>query len=424
MHKVGLVSAFDGPTEGDKDGFAFRTELSTLDGFLYSALASKLYPRKVREMTEHPNFTTKFDGGTYLVTTSPERKYKQIELIGKGGYGAVILCRRKRDRQLYAVKIIEVEEEKRHLRKQLKEMEILAALQGSPYIVGFVECLFVKHTRLAEWLVKDLKTDRYLWCVMELCGKDIWACMKDIGHPLNIKQILSVCAQTLLALEYIHEKKIVHRDIKGLNILTTQTGRIKICDFGFSEYAHEKEHELLSNLGTSQWMAPEMFFERPYQYEVDIWALGITILEMYRLKLPFDEYEDALRWASIKNLPEYSEGLQRLALKLPDKPEVDDLSELPMEGQMYELAYRMLNTDQKERPTAIQLMKDYLLEPLIEELRELEAKPCVNHEDSEGEDVCRCRQTFGPIRELFEEVDSKAYQYHQDMKVPENVARS
>lgn len=146
-------------------------------------------------MTEHPNFSTKFEGGTYLVTTAPEKKYKQIELIGEGGYGAVILCRRKRDRKLYAVKIIAVEEQKEDLRAQLKEMEILAALQGCPYIVGFVECLFVKHTRIAEWLVKDLKTDRHLWCVMELCGKDMWTCMRDIKHPLDVKQVLAVTAQ-------------------------------------------------------------------------------------------------------------------------------------------------------------------------------------------------------------------------------------
>ena len=146
-------------------------------------------------MAEHPNFSTAFEGGTYLVTTAPEKKYKQIELIGEGGYGAVLLCKRKRDRKLYAVKIIAVEEEKEDLRAQLKEMEILASLQDCPYIVGFVECLFVKHTRIAEWLVKDLKTDRHLWCVMELCGKDMWHAMKDIGHALSAKQVLSVAAQ-------------------------------------------------------------------------------------------------------------------------------------------------------------------------------------------------------------------------------------
>lgn len=171
-------------------------------------------------------------------------------------------------------------------------------------------------------------------------------------------------------------------------------------------------------------MAPEMFFDTTYKFEVDIWATGITMLEMYRKELPFDEYEEALRWASIKNLPDYSESMQRLALKLPDKPEDDDLSKLPLEGQMYELAYKLLNTDPKERPTAVQLMEEPLLAPIIVELRDLDVRPCLVHEDGySGEEKCRCSQAFGPIRELFDEVEAKAYQYHQGMEVAEKVAR-
>ena len=172
-------------------------------------------------------------------------------------------------------------------------------------------------------------------------------------------------------------------------------------------------------------MAPEMFSDAVYQFEVDVWATGITMLELFNMRLPFDHFEEALQWGAIRSLATDSEDMQRLALGLPGKTGITDLSKFDLDRQVYELAYRCLNTNQQERPTAVQLMELNIMQPYIAELRALDEGPCrACEKDYDGDEECRCRLTFAPLRELFKEVDQTTYQYHQGMKMPDKVARS
>jgi serine/threonine protein kinase len=100
---------------------------------------------------------------------------------------------------------------------------------------------------------------------------------------LTENQIAYLLAGTLRALVYLHAKKIIHRDVKGNNILLTRTGQVKLADFGVSKRLQNhssRMEEFGQIIGSPLWMAPESVQSKPADYKMDIWALGITAIEM------------------------------------------------------------------------------------------------------------------------------------------------
>uniref|UniRef100_A0A663MGW2 non-specific serine/threonine protein kinase n=2 Tax=Athene cunicularia TaxID=194338 RepID=A0A663MGW2_ATHCN len=134
-----------------------------------------------------------------------------------------------------------------------------------------------------------------LWILIEFCaGGAVDAVMLELERPLTEPQIKVVCRQTLEALNYLHENKIIHRDLKAGNILFTLDGDIKLADFGVSAKNTRTIQRRDSFIGTPYWMAPEVVMcetskDRPYDYKADIWSLGITLIEMAQIEPPHHE---------------------------------------------------------------------------------------------------------------------------------------
>ncbi|EGR31224.1 protein kinase domain protein [Ichthyophthirius multifiliis] len=102
------------------------------------------------------------------------------------------------------------------------------------------------------------------------------------------KIILNWFVQITLALDYIHEKNILHRDLKSSNVFLTRTGCVKIGDFGISRILFDPQEKVKTMIGTPQYLSPEVFLNSPYAYYSDIWSLGCLLYEMCSLKKPFD----------------------------------------------------------------------------------------------------------------------------------------
>lgn len=197
-------------------------------------------------------------------------RYQMGELLGKGGFARVFKALDLQTGQQLAVKEIQKDLlSKTELPKILNEGKVLAALTH-PNIVQFHE------------LIQDKKQ---IYFVMEyISGGSLYHIMKRFGvFPESLACIY--VAQTLLALEYLHAQRVLHRDIKGANLLLDSNGRIKVADFGACTYAQLDKR--LTVIGTPFWMAPEIIEMTSGGTAADIWSLGCTVIELLTGSPPY-----------------------------------------------------------------------------------------------------------------------------------------
>jgi serine/threonine protein kinase len=126
-----------------------------------------------------------------------------------------------------------------------------------------------------------------LWIVMELCEPgSVLDVMKMLSRPLNEKEIAIVAASVVLSLCYLHERRLIHRDVKAGNILLSRNGQIKLADFGVSAKLSTIHSKRDTVIGAPYWMAPEVINAESHDGKADVWSLGISLIEMAEGKPP------------------------------------------------------------------------------------------------------------------------------------------
>jgi len=113
--------------------------------------------------------------------------------------------------------------------------------------------------------------------------------------PLSENLVALYTKQILQGLEYLHFHKVIHRDIKGANVLVDRKGICKLADFGTAKVLLEKDDQLNSLTGTANWMAPEVIQQSGYGRYADIWSLGCTVYEMLTGSPPWAELKSIVR---------------------------------------------------------------------------------------------------------------------------------
>jgi len=262
-------------------------------------------------------------GDQRLQKPSTTGDFEFLNKLGQGSFGVVYKVRRKADKGIYVMKQINIAQMSHNLRKEaLNEVKILSSLNND-YIVKYYESFIEKN---------------YLNIVMEYCeGGDLANLIKNSIKTLPESKIWKFLIQICIGLAYVHGKKVLHRDIKSMNIFLSKSEDVRIGDLGVAKALAETHNFAHTMIGTPYYLSPEMCEEKPYNSKSDMWAVGCVLYEMCTKRHPFEATNQAALVLKIINgkyapiSPIYS-------------PEITQILNL------------LLNRDYKKRPGASTLL--------------------------------------------------------------------
>ncbi|XP_076437179.1 serine/threonine-protein kinase 10-like [Babylonia areolata] len=261
----------------------------------------------------------------------PMQFWEIVGELGEGAFGVVYKAQNKETQVNAALKQVTITSEE-ELEDFSVEINILAEC-AHKNVVGLHEAFFF---------------DGKLWMFLEFCGGGaLDSIMVDLEQHMTEAQICYVCHEMCVALDFLHNHRVIHRDIKAGNVLLTIDGEVKLADFGVSAKNTQTHQKRDTFIGTPYWMAPEVILcetlkDTPYDFKADIWSLGITLIEFAQIEPPNKEMhpmrvlikihksepptlEKPRKWSK-----EFKEFIAKCLIKDPKmRPTAAELLELP-----------------------------------------------------------------------------------------------
>eukprot|EP01094_Clydonella_sp_ATCC50884_P030526 TRINITY_DN99_c1_g1_i3.p1 TRINITY_DN99_c1_g1~~TRINITY_DN99_c1_g1_i3.p1 ORF type:complete len:420 (-),score=141.45 TRINITY_DN99_c1_g1_i3:178-1437(-) len=254
----------------------------------------------------------------------PQQRFTNMKKIGEGAAGEVFFAKDTVSGKDVAI----------------KKMQLSA--QNMKLLVTEIGIMKDSHHENITAYFDSYIVDNDLWVAMELMGG---GCLTEIleqwesGVHMTEPQIARVARETLAGLAYIHSMHRVHRDIKSDNILLGSDGSVKIADFGYAAQLTKAKQKRNTIVGTPYWMAPELIRGQNYDQKVDVWSLGIMIMEMAEGEPPYMEFPPlrALFLITTKGIPELNNPQQ-------------------WTDEFKDFTYKCLQKEVEDRPDACELL--------------------------------------------------------------------
>ena len=277
-----------------------------------------------------------------------------IKELGKGSYGHVNLVKCKKNKQYYAVKVLNI--------NQIKSENLEQNVEQEKSIV-----LKLDHPFIAK-MVKYIKNDKNIFFIIEYVhGKDLWDVMRMIGLCNNY-QTQFYGASMLVVADYLHKLKIIHRDIKPENIMIDDKGYVKFIDFGSAKEIKDRTNTII---GTTLYMAPEILEGSSYSFQVDMWSIAVCMYELMCGQVPFGDgieddpqlyYEyimkDDVSFPSFINDENFMNLMHRMLAKEQNK-RLYKLEDIKKHPYFKDFDWEKLITFSLEAPYLLKLNDDY-----------------------------------------------------------------
>ncbi|CAO2611611.1 Serine/threonine-protein kinase Nek5, partial [Lemmus lemmus] len=336
-------------------------------------------------------------------------KFDLIKIIGEGTYGKVYLAKHKTESNQCVIKEIDFTKEKEASKKEV----VLLAQMRHPNIVTFFGS-FQENSRL--------------FIVMEYCdGGDLMQRIRrQRGVLFSEDQILCWFVQISLGLKHIHDRKILHRDIKSQNIFLSKNGMVaKLGDFGTARTLNDSMELAQTCAGTPYYLSPEICRNRPYNNKTDIWSLGCVLYELCTLKHPFES--NNLHHLVLKICqgrvapisPHFSPDLQSLIPQLfkvcpQDRPSISSLLKRPFLETL--IARHFYPEVHSRRIQSHVHMQNAGLRPSSAEAHPNERENLQSHREETKLQEFRYRKNKMKDQEYWKQLEEIRQQYHSDMK--------
>ena len=314
--------------------------------------------------------------------TTSIRDFTKEKVLGKGSFGSVYLVRRKRDNKIYALKSVYMEKlNKKEQENSVNEVRILASV-NHPNVIGYKEAFWDDSGSTLN-IVMEYADDGDLHTKIERMEKE--------GGLFSEDLIWSYSIQMIEGLKALHDKKIMHRDLKSANIfLVKDKHQCKLGDMNVSKVIKEKV--LRTQTGTPYYASPEVWNDNPYSYKSDLWSIGCVIYELCELKPPFHG----------KDLDELYENVCKGKPKRINKIYSDDL---------WNMILMLLQVDVEKRVDCNKFLNSELV---LKKIKEMKENP-KTHQEAESLDKNKNTQDdfllktikFNDIKEIKSQLPSK-----------------
>ena len=267
-----------------------------------------------------------------------ENIYKIIKKIGEGSYGLVYLVISQKTSIRYVLKKIDLKGlSKEEIKETSNEVNLLKKLDH-PNIIKFIDVY---------------KSRRYLELFMEYAERgDLYEQIckqKKKNKPFEEKKIIDWLIQSCQALNFIHSKHIIHRDIKPHNIFLTKKGSVKLGDFGVSKTLNNTLEKAKTFVGTAYYLPPEIINGKKYSFMADIWSLGVTFYQLMTFKMPFE-----------------GDSIPAIIKKIIDGGGYEKIIKKNYSEDLINLVYKMMETKPSKRPKAGEILNMDFIKKRIE----------------------------------------------------------